>query len=117
MKIFILVVLAILVLLSLSSGVTKILLMEQDVTFFGKYGFTNSMLIAFGIVQIIGGCLLIFERTRVLGAGLIALTFLISLVLLLREGSILFSLITIIALGLLGFLIRQRLSDARTPNT
>ena len=48
MKIVLNIILAILVFLALAAGVTKIMLMPQDVEFFGKYGFTNSILIAYG---------------------------------------------------------------------
>jgi hypothetical protein len=41
-------ILAILTLLAVSSGITKILLMPQDVNFFGKFGFSDPILIAFG---------------------------------------------------------------------
>ncbi len=60
-------ILAILALLAVSSGITKILLMPQDVDFFGKYGFSNPLLIAYGSVQLLGGFLLAFTKTRFAG--------------------------------------------------
>ena len=60
-------ILAILTLLAVSSGITKILLMPQDVNFFGKYGFSDPILIAFGSVQLLGGLLLVFTKTRFAG--------------------------------------------------
>ena len=66
MNIFIKAVLVILVLLAISSGITKIFLMPQDVEFFGKYGFTNPILIVYGAVQIIGGVLLILKKQGLL---------------------------------------------------
>jgi hypothetical protein len=50
MNLFLNVILIILVLLAISSGATKIMLMQQDVEFFGNYGFTNSMLITYGAI-------------------------------------------------------------------
>lgn len=52
------IMLVILVFLAVSSGMTKILLLQQDVDFFGRYGFTNFILIAYGLVQLIGGLLI-----------------------------------------------------------
>jgi hypothetical protein len=60
------------------SGVTKISLMQQDVEFFGKYGLSDPMLIAFGATQLIGGILMSFKKTRFSGAAIVAITFLAS---------------------------------------
>lgn len=100
------VLLAILTFLAVASGMTKILLMQQDVEFFGRYGFTNPALIAFGLVQLIGGILLPFKKTRFSGAAIVASTFLASLVILLMDGNIPISIVTLIATLLL-FLIMK----------
>ena len=113
MKVFLKVALAVLVFLAVSSGITKIILMEQDVEFFGSYGFTNSMLVAFGVTQLIGGCLLVIQRTQLVGASIVAITFAISAALLIMEGNVLFTVFTFIALTLLGLLARQNLIDRR----
>ena len=107
MKIVYAIVLILLVLLAISSGVAKITLMQQDVDFFGKYGFSNPALIAYGATQLIGGVLLPFKKTRFFGAAIVAITFLVSLVVLLMEGSIPASIATIVALLLLGFVMKQ----------
>jgi hypothetical protein len=101
------IILTILILLAVSSGITKILLMQQDVNFFGKYGFSNPILIAYGLVQLIGGLLLVFTITRFVGATIVAITFLISLVMLLMEGNIPVSIATVIATLLLGVIMKQ----------
>ena len=94
-------ILAILTLLAVSSGITKILLMPQDVDFFGKYGFSDPLLIAYGSVQLLGGFLLVFTKTRFAGAAIVAVTFLISLALLLMEGNVPVSIVTAVATLLL----------------
>lgn len=101
MKIAFAILLAILTFLAVSSGLTKVLLMQQDVEFFGRYGFTNAALIAFGAVQLTGGILLPFKRTRFAGAAIVASTFLASLVILLMDGNIPISIVTSIATLLL----------------
>ena len=100
-------ILAILTLLAVSSGITKILLMPQDVNFFGKYGFSDPLLIAYGSVQLLGGLLLVLAKTRFAGATIVAGTFLVSLALLLMEGNVPVSIATAIATLLLGAVMKQ----------
>lgn len=101
------IVLAILVLLAVSSGITKIMLMQQDVDFFGKYGFSDPVLIVFGLVQLIGGVLMVFFKTRFVGAAIVAITFLVSLALLVLDGNMAVSIITLVAILLLGVVMKQ----------
>lgn len=107
MKIASTIILVLLVFLAISSGITKIALMQQDVEFFGKYGFSNPILIAYGATQLIGGALLPFKRTRFCGAAIVAITFLISLVVLLMDGDIPVSIVTLVATLLLGVVMKQ----------
>ena len=113
MKIFLNVILAILVFLAISSGVTKIMLMPQDVEFFAAYGFTNPILIAYGATQLIGGILLIIQKTRFFGAVVVAITFFISAVVLIIAGNVLFTIFSFIALTMLGVIMRQSLKRAK----
>ena len=101
------VILILLTLLAVASGVTKITLMQQDVEFFGKYGFSEPLLIAFGAVQLIAGIMMLFTKTRFPGAAIVAITFLVSLLLLLLEGNIPVSIVTAIATLLLGMVMKQ----------
>jgi len=105
MKYFWVAVLVILTFLALSSGVTKVMLMPQDVEFFGKYGFSDPILMLYGAVQLIGGVLLPFKKTRVVGAAIVAVTFLISLLVLILEGNIPVSIVTAVATLLLVLLM------------
>lgn len=117
MKIFINVILVILMFLAISSGVSKVLLMPQDVEFFGRYGFTNSILIAYGVVQLMGGIFLVPSKTRIIGAFVLAITFLISLVFLLMSGNITVAIVTLVCIALLGIIIKQSFIARNTqPN-
>jgi hypothetical protein len=109
MKIFLYIVLTILVFLALSSGITKIILMPEDVEFFGQYGFTNPVLIAYGGVQLIGGILLAMPKTRVIGALVVALTFLVSAVVLALAGNIPVTIVTLVCVFLLIVIARKPL--------
>ena len=107
MKIFLNLVIVILTFLALSSGVTKVLLMQQEIEFFGGSGFTNPIIVSFGIVQILGGVLLAIQRTRILGSAVVAVTFLISAVLLAKAGNIPVAVVTTVCIALLGLVIQQ----------
>ena len=101
MKIVFSILLVILTVLAVSSGIAKITLMQNDVEFFGRYGFSNPMLVAFGVTQLIGGILMPWKKTRFAGATVTACTFLVSLAILLIDGNIPVSLVTAIATILL----------------
>ena len=116
MKIAFTIILVLLMFLAISSGVTKMALMQQDVEFFGKYGFSNPILIAFGATQLIGGVLLPFRKTRFSGAAIVAVTFLVSLVLLLMDGNIPVSIVTTVATVLLGIVMKQSWNAAASES-
>jgi hypothetical protein len=116
MKIFHIVSLIILVFLSISSAVTKILLMQQDVEFFAQFGFTNPLLIALGLTQLVGGILLILPKSRIAGALVVAITFLISFIALVMAGNVTVAVITLVFVALLGYIIKQTL-NAGMPNS
>ena len=101
MKIAFSILLALLTALAVLSGVAKITLVPNEVEFFGQYGFSNPMLIAFGAAQLIGGILLPWKKTRFAGAAVVAVTFLVSLAILLMDGNIPVSIVTAIATLLL----------------
>lgn len=101
MKIGYSILLGILTVLAVLSGIAKIALMQNDVDFFGRYGFSDLMLIAFGAAQLIGGIMLPWKRTRFAGATVVACTFLVSLAILLIDGNIPVSVVTGIATFLL----------------
>jgi len=113
MSIFFKIILVVLIFLATSSGITKIMLMQQDVEFFGKYGFTNTLLVVFGAAQLIGGILLIIQKARFIGAAIVAVTFLISAVLLIMDNNIPVTIVTFIAVAMLGLVMKQSLNNAK----
>ena len=107
MKVLSAIILVLLILLAVASGAAKIALMQQEVEFFGKYGFSSSILIAFGIAQLLGGLLMVLKKTRFTGAAIVAITFLMSLILLLLDGNIPVSIVTAIATVMLGMVMKR----------
>ena len=106
------IILVLLIFLAVSSGITKVLLMQQDLDFFGAYGFSSPILVAYGMVQLVGGVLLAFRKTRFVGGAIVAITFLISLVILIMDGNILVSVATVAATLLLSVVMKQNWSIA-----
>lgn len=117
MKIFFNVILVFLVFLAVSSGITKVMLMPREVEFFGQYGFTNTILVIYGAIQILSGVLLALPKTRVIGAVLLATTFLISAVALVMDGNLPVTIVTLIFVFLLGVIIKQSLSKETSQAT
>jgi len=109
--------LVILVLLAISSGVTKIMLMPQEVQFFGSVGFSNLILIIFGASQVIGGLMLALSKTRLIGAIIIVITFIISIVVLFMSENIVVAIVTCSTLLMLSVVIKQNLSSPKTRET
>lgn len=107
MKIASTIVLILLIFLAISSGVAKVSLMPQDVEFFGKFGFSSPLLVAYGAFQLLGGVLLALQKTRFFGAAIVAITFLVSLVLLVMDGNIAVSIVTLVATILLGVVMKR----------
>ena len=109
MKIIFYIILVILVLLAISSGITKVLLMPRDVEFFGQYGFSNPILVFFGLIQLVGGIILAIPKTRIVGAAVVAFTFLISAIVLFLSGNIPITAVTLIFTALLVFIAKYNL--------
>jgi len=101
MKIAYSVLLAVLTALAVASGVAKIALTPNDVEFFGRHGFSDPLLIAFGAFQLAGGILMPWKKTRFIGAAAVALTFLVSLAILIMDGNIRVGIVTAVATLLL----------------
>ena len=104
MKISTKMALTLIVLLAAASGLAKITLMPQEVVFFAAFGFSNNVLIAFGVLQVLGAVLLLLPNSRVFGLALIGVTFVASAVVLFSAGKLAMAVVTLLFVGLLGFL-------------
>jgi len=107
LKILLRINLVILVFLAITSGISKVILMPQEIEFFGGIGFSNAMLIIFGVSQILGGLMMTLSKTRFVGAIIIAITFLISAIALFVSKNIIVAIITCITLLMLSVVIKK----------
>ena len=103
--------LVILVFLAITSGIAKVMLMPQEIEFFGGIGFNNLTLIIFGSAQVVGGLMMTLPKTRLIGAIIVAITFAVSAVVLLISENIMVAIITCITLVMLSVVIKQSLKN------
>ncbi len=94
-----------LTLLSIMTGMVKLVHMPTEMEIFRDAGFTDPLTVAFGVVQLAGGLLLLPDRTTQIGAWLMVPTFAIASGVLFVNGLIpfgLFSLLFIVSAGVHG---------------
>jgi len=97
-------VLIVLILLGISAGVAKILKMPEELAFFQAVGLGESIVLLFGIVQLVGGILLIFRRTRFAGALVSTSTYLASAIMIFVSGAISFGAISMLPVFMSGWI-------------
>jgi len=61
--------------LSLMTGAVKLAGMEDELRIFREAGFSDGLIVAFGVLQLVGGVLLIPNRTSRVGAWVMLPTF------------------------------------------
>ena len=98
--------LALVVLLSIAAAVPKLLRVPQEVTFFEKAGLAGSAVLLFGLLQLAGGILLVFTRTRLWGAGVAAVVFLASAIMVFLSGQTAFGLLSMLPVLMAGLVLR-----------
>ncbi len=92
--------------LSLATGGVKLFSFEADIEVFASIGFSTTATLLFGVIQVIGGLLLILPQTRKIGTGVMAFTFVIATIALFASGTTAFGIFSIlfILLALVPFL-------------
>lgn len=88
--------LALLIVLSISTGLVKLASMEAEMVIFRNAGWSDDLIYLFGIIQSTGGFLLIPNNTRKIGGYLMAPTFLIATIILFVNNMIPFGIFSIL---------------------
>ena len=119
MKIVNFLIIAIIALLSIAAGLAKVMQTPQELEFLQGFGLSSALIVAFGLVQILGGVLLVLKKTRMLGAVLAASALVVSTVLILIGGNLAFGLVSILPIALACVIIYQsaRITHDRSLNT
>ncbi|MBT8050224.1 MAG: hypothetical protein KJN61_07435 [Gammaproteobacteria bacterium] len=107
MKIVSYLIITILALLSIAAGLAKIMQTPQEMEFLQGAGLSPGLIVLFGLVQILGGLLLVPGKTRIVGAVMAASAFAISAALIFMSGNLSFGLISILPVALAGIVIYQ----------
>lgn len=102
------ILLVLLILLSIASGFAKVMLMPQELEFFGAAGMSDLGIRLFGAAQSAGAVLLAFSRTRLIGALVLAATFIASAVLIFMAGQTGFGVFSLLPVILLAVVVKLK---------
>ena len=105
MQQFKVVILVLLVLLGAAAGLAKITLAPPEVQFFEGLGLGTPVVLAFGVLQLIGAVLLVLQKTRLIGAAILDITFTLSVVMIFMAGQIGFAVVSVIPVIMAGYII------------
>lgn len=105
MKIVNILIIAIIALLSIAAGLAKVMQAPQEMEFLQGLGLSTALILAFGLVQIVGGVLLATKKTRMPGAILVTSAFVVSTVLIFIGGNFTFGLFSILPAALAGLIV------------
>lgn len=86
--------------LSIMTGVVKLAKMEEEMVIFREIGFPDAATIAFGVVQLLGGVLLIVPKTTRLGAWIMVPTFVFATGVLLANSMIPFGVASLLFIAM-----------------
>lgn len=89
-----------LALLSIAAGTAKVMEIPQEIEYLLSFGFTADQILAFGVVQILGGALMVLFKARLVGAILAALAFLASSALLFMHANMVFGAVSLVPFAL-----------------
>lgn len=105
MKIINLLIVAVIALLSIAAGLAKVMQAEPEMEFLLGLGLGPVLVFVFGLIQIVGGILLAVPKTRMPGAILVGLAFVVSTALIFVGGNLAFGLISVIPVALTGVVV------------
>jgi len=112
-KIVNLLIVAVIALLSIAAGLAKVMQTQQEMEFLQGLGLSPALIVVFGLVQIVGGILLVPQTTRMVGAILATSALVLSTVLIFVGGNFAFGLFSTLPIALAGVIIYQ---SARTAH-
>lgn len=107
MKVILKVVLVLLIMLSISTGLVKLARMDEEMILFRNAGWSDVLIVLFGVVQLIGGLLLLPAKTRKNGALLMTFTYLIATIVVFMNEMWTFGVVSILFIAM-AFIIYKR---------
>lgn len=116
-QVIVIAVIYVLAALSVAAGIPKILQMPQELGFLNAIGFSAIAVSIFGIVQFIGGVLLLWKKSRLPGAVVAGLAFLVSSLAIFASGNTKFGLISLLPIAILIVAIYYNLKGIKRAET
>ncbi len=92
-----------LTLLSIMTGMVKLARMEEEMVIFREIGFSDGMTIAFGVVQLVGGLMLVAPKTTRIGAWVMVPTFVFATGVLFANGMVAFGVVSVLFIAMAVF--------------
>jgi hypothetical protein len=115
LKIVNMLIIGVVALLSIAAGLAKVMQTEQEMAFLQGFGFSGALVIAFGLIQLAGGILLVLPKTRITGVVLAAAAFAVSALLIFFGGNWVFGLLSTIPVALACLIIYLSASIGQEP--
>ena len=92
-------------LLSISTGIFKISQQEADIELFAAIRFNSTMTTILGVIQLLGGVLMIPNQTRKKGAFIMIPTFMIASAAVFANQQYVFGVVSLLFIGMAYFVI------------
>ena len=89
--------------LSIMTGAVKLAQMEEEMVIFRTIGFPDALTIVFGLIQLVGGLLLLPRKTTRLGAWVMVPTFIFATGVLLANGMVTFGVVSVAFIAMAAF--------------
>lgn len=102
-----------LAILSFAAGIPKILQLPQELGFLGALGLSGFVVSILGVVQLAGGMMLLWSRSRVPGALLAGFALLVSSAAIFAGGDAMFGLASLIPILAMAMVIYVELKRVR----
>lgn len=106
MKILLKINFILITLISIATGIFKLLQQEADIQLFEKIGFTATATTLLGVIQLIGGLMLILPKTRKLGAWIMLPTFIIASIAVFANGMIAFGIVSLLFIAMIILILK-----------
>jgi len=116
MKVVNYLIITIVALLSVAAGLAKIMQTPQEMEFLQGAGLSPALIVAFGLVQVSGGLLLVMKQTRLPGAVLAMSAFVASAVLIFISGNLAFGLFSLLPVALACLIIYLSRIESRNKS-
>jgi len=89
------------------AGSVKVMRLPMEVEFFEYARLGGNSVVVFGVVQLVGSVLLVFPRTRLWGASVVAATFLSITVMMFAAGLVTFGVLSVLPVAMVAIIIKE----------